>query len=751
MPTNLANSIEQRTATFQSQGRLLQELGERLVARAEVALVELIKNSYDADSSHCTISIDVEGDMLTIEDSGHGMTEAEFLSNWMRIATGNKGKALESRKYGRPLTGEKGIGRFAVRFLGRHLVLTTVAYDQTKKSKTRLRAEFDWGKIDEAVDLKDIPILYTVLSVPHDESTGTILEIGLPRGSFSDIEDKFIHDSILQLVSPASGLDSGRFKPLGTQSDEDPGFEVILPPWRQDESDDDVEEFPASFAKLILSNYVGRVKINLENSKLSITASLAEWPEGTEEIVEDNVKHSIDSGFCADIRYFPHRTNVFRGKSFDGRTARSWISQNSGVAIIDRGLRIRPYGFGDDDWLQLSVDNSVNRRQWRSSYMKEKYMKETGKEQPDSNPSTNPMLLLPHTRQVVGAVFVASASGSGLVPASSREGYLENDSFKFMQEIVRAGLELLAHVDRKNQLRLLKIEAEAAAARAKQSFAFAIKEIQSSQTLSPADRNRIVTEYTRLTENLDEAKDYLKKASLNLDVMSLLGVLSGFITHESKRILHLLKRCTATLSRLSQKHPELQHDIQHLKSSLTEYEGHLEYTSTFVEAMHSDIIETQFLARPQLEEITNKFSRFTENRKIQTVLNISDDCKTSKTSITIYTGIILNLYTNAIKAVIDPETKSQNHQIEIRAWNDQKWHHVQVLDNGKGISGHIEDRIWDPLFTTTSQGYNPLGSGMGLGLNLVKKLMDAIGGSVKLTEAPEGFSTCFHLQFPQRQ
>ena len=117
-------SVRRKTASFQTQGRLLQELGERLVAKTDVALLELIKNAYDADASRCEVKVDDES--VEISDDGHGMTEDDFLDKWMHIATPDKQRARFSRKYRRKVTGSKGIGRFAVRFLGRFLRLETI-------------------------------------------------------------------------------------------------------------------------------------------------------------------------------------------------------------------------------------------------------------------------------------------------------------------------------------------------------------------------------------------------------------------------------------------------------------------------------------------------------------------------------------------------------------------------------------------------------------------------------------------------
>ncbi len=113
--------LDRGTIPFQAEGRLLQELGERLVARPEVALVELIKNAYDADSPSCEVHLDEGGKTLVISDKGHGMTWGEFSGKWMRIATASKLDEPVSRIYRRRLTGAKGIGRFAVRYLGDHL------------------------------------------------------------------------------------------------------------------------------------------------------------------------------------------------------------------------------------------------------------------------------------------------------------------------------------------------------------------------------------------------------------------------------------------------------------------------------------------------------------------------------------------------------------------------------------------------------------------------------------------------------
>ena len=82
------------TLEFSVDSALLSELGERLVESVHVALLELVKNAYDADATQVTIQITPsEGDAgpeVRIEDNGTGMALDEVRGYWMRIATTHK-------------------------------------------------------------------------------------------------------------------------------------------------------------------------------------------------------------------------------------------------------------------------------------------------------------------------------------------------------------------------------------------------------------------------------------------------------------------------------------------------------------------------------------------------------------------------------------------------------------------------------------------------------------------------------------
>ncbi len=103
------NMKQKKTISFTSDSQLLAELGERLIATPQTALGELVKNAYDADATRVNIWLSDKGRMLNIKDDGNGMSEKEFRTAWMRIASSHKLAEETSRLYKRPLTGSKGV------------------------------------------------------------------------------------------------------------------------------------------------------------------------------------------------------------------------------------------------------------------------------------------------------------------------------------------------------------------------------------------------------------------------------------------------------------------------------------------------------------------------------------------------------------------------------------------------------------------------------------------------------------------
>src|ERR1700688_437476 len=186
MAADAAATIEEGTLSFTIESRILRELGERLVKQPEVALLELVKNSYDADARVCKI-IHEPSARIVVFDNGRGMTLEEFKNGWMRIGTSAKESSSNSRLFGRVITGEKGIGRFAVRFLGKKLHLESIAFDAERNERTLLSADFDWPEFDRHADLGLVRVPFRLEHAEQYAEVGTKLVITELRPSAATI------------------------------------------------------------------------------------------------------------------------------------------------------------------------------------------------------------------------------------------------------------------------------------------------------------------------------------------------------------------------------------------------------------------------------------------------------------------------------------------------------------------------------------------------------------------------------------
>ncbi len=736
-------TLETGSIPFQAEGRLLQELGLRLVASPEVALVELVKNSFDADSPVCRVHLENKGRILVVADEGHGMTLTDFREKWMRIATSSKVDRTISPIYERQMTGAKGIGRFAVRSLGDHLTLESIAFDKKLRHKTRLVAEFDWNRLDDSTNINDEKVKFKLFKVADNEVTGTTLRISEMKGEGAFAQSKELRTNVLSMVSPITGLERGRFSLSRKGVKKDPGFQISLP------GDSETETENVDLAAQVLGNFWAKLTIELTGKDLVYKVWFFDASDPKE--LKLKVPTTITNGFFADIRFFPRRKGVFSGKGVKGQEAWAWVRDNWGVAVVDHGFRIKPFGYEDDDWLSLDSDKAHSERDWRTDIAKEHFeMSALEKADPGANPALN----TPYNYQLVGAVFLESQPLSShqepkdLVPSMDREGFLKNTAFDQLQEFVRAGIEFLANEDKKKLHQIEARLAEEAAQSAREDIQRAIKTIEASPTLTKGDKARIVKEYARISDRVDAQEEYASQARKGLLNMSLLGIVAGFMTHESKAIVHELENSVKDLRKHAKKFPEFALTANEIEERVSTFKGYLDYSRLFV--ANAKTLENKPLpASAQVTVVVDRFNHFTKARGIAVRNEIDADVTTPPLPITAYSGMLLNLYTNAIKAVIAVRESVQAPQITFRGWNERGKHVIEVMDNGAGIPEDMRKRVWDPLYTTTSDVENPLGSGMGLGLTLVKQMVSELNGSVEIRDdIPAGYSTCFRVTLP---
>lgn len=730
---------------FSIESRILKELGERLVSDAHVALTELIKNAYDADANLCRI--EVSDTSIVVHDDGNGMSFHDFESRWMRIATGNKAKNSTSVRFSRKLTGSKGVGRFAVRFLGKHLLLESVAENENGK-RTKLSAWFDWAALDRQVDILKLKVPYTL--EPTREKCGTTLTITKLRVVVDQNQLHQIKSGVLEITSPIYAFINDAPKQVKNRllaempANEDAGFNVTF-----SNSPEQVSQDDRNLAADVLANYVIKATLNLTGNTLKVSVNHFHNGAVFSKPFSIRLDNKIGCDVYADIRFFPRRAGVFLSKGIDGFAAWQWVRANNGVGVYDHGFRVKPYGLNNDDWLLLDADTAHNERNWRTKLMLDHFPMDA---EVAREPSLNPMVGLPTNYQTVGAVFVNSVSSDEsddhelLIPSMDRQGYVTNSAFDQLQSLIRFTVELIAYSDKKIIREDADRERDEMYNARRNEIDAVVKEIKSSSSLTKEDKDRIVSHYQRIKADVEKLDDYDRSAREGLEVMSLLGVVAGFMTHEYQAALMNLESAASLIRSLAGKDKRFAEYATSIDDSIKNFTGYIDYTKMFVNNLHLSSV-TPYKVLPTLRHVISTFSKFQDERKIVVDLSGIDKALFAPlVPVAMYQGIVHNLYTNALKVLLNERTP--NKTISIQAWNEHNKHILQVLDNGPGIPPEVRNRIWDPLYTTTSSENNPLGSGMGLGLPLVKKVVEGRKGSITLVDPPPGFSTCFRVELP---
>lgn len=741
--------LEQGKLSFSIESRIIRELGERLVKQPQIALLELIKNAYDADAHECLVEIQGPG-VLAVKDDGRGMTLDEFKNGWMRIGTSSKESRPHSELYGRVITGEKGIGRFAVRYLGQTLRLESIAFDRRRGYPTLLTAAFHWPSFDKNEDLGKIEVPYTLERAEENSRSGTKLVISDLRPGIPEMEMRSVKTGAIDIVSPYQTLINSnvnknkKARPLNNQKLKiDPGFSVKIKSLEKESLEN------KDLAAEVLDNFILRSIAWTENDRLHLEI----YKKGNSDPVvqiNDKIDNFVGNIF-SDIRFFPQRSGTFRGLGVDGKRAKAWVKENSGVAVFDRSFRVHPYGTSGDDWLKLSADKAKNLRKPRSPMALRHFPMS---EEVERSTLLNYMLKLPYPEQLVGVVRVegkrnldTSNPEIGLIPAADREGFLNNQAYVQLFEIVRGSIEALASVDRDLQLKEEQRKEEETAANLKEQTQEAIKEIQSNPNIAKPEKVRII-KYLTHTQVLADRKDELsKQRAATLEVMSLLGVVSGFMTHEFGTALDVLDKAYQHILKISRKDENLKEYASLISDHIASLNEFVTYSQGYIHGASSTPVKP-FPSRPRISQVIRVFGKYAEDRRIKVSIEISPDLQAPLVPVSLYNGIALNLFTNALKAVTAKQEASGRREIAFRAWNDSEWHFLEVSDTGIGIPTSLKSRVFDPLFTTTAKNTDPLGSGMGLGLSLVKRGAEAFGGKVELVDPPPEFSTCFRLRIP---
>lgn len=197
-------------ARMKPRARLIALLGEELISDEPVALVELVKNSYDADAT--CVRIKFEGadpmapDRIVIEDDGVGMSLDTVLHSWFEPGTVSKKRDSRSDS-GRPYQGAKGIGRFASARLGDTLLMETQSH-----SEEGVSVLLSWGRFTDDAYLEDVELDYSTGTV-SGLSQGTRLTVeGVGADVWNEQSYRKVHSRLSRLISPFDDVSGFRIE-----------------------------------------------------------------------------------------------------------------------------------------------------------------------------------------------------------------------------------------------------------------------------------------------------------------------------------------------------------------------------------------------------------------------------------------------------------------------------------------------------------------------------------------------------------
>lgn len=325
---------------FRVSAELKNILGRDLITSPDVAILELVKNSYDAHATKVEITFDE--DYLRIADNGKGMSKDDLINKWLFVAYSAKSDGTEDSsyrsKFKRHYAGAKGIGRMSCDRLARCLTLTTrsletnnteVLYVDWNIFEQNKKQEFDTINIPHET-LDDIP------QFPNNDQIGTILEFRGLHNLWGRKEILAIRKSLEKMINPFSS------------TDDDFQIEIIAPKYAEDDKD---AKFSYDKVNGVIENSIADI-LKLKTTKIESTIKdgfirTTLWDRDAKmyEIKEPNKFQELTS---AQISIF-----------FLNRAAKYSFSSKMGIQPVNygniflfrNGFRILPFGnYNDDSW-----------------------------------------------------------------------------------------------------------------------------------------------------------------------------------------------------------------------------------------------------------------------------------------------------------------------------------------------------------------------------------------------------------------
>ena len=756
-PQTPAPSHNITSHTFSVDTHLFRELGELLVGRDSTALIELIKNSYDADATKVVVyghalSKPDEG-FITIIDDGVGMTAEQFQNGFLRVASRFKGEGeSRSRRFGRRYTGAKGIGRLSAHKLARVIKIDSnpLTEQQTNQS---ISAEIDWDTIESLTTLEDIEGSGAIsLSVSDNISNlhGTRLTLLKLRKRWTDREKNAFFAEVSNFSPPKSLITLPSILKERLLFDQpiirdisatDPGFDINL----TGELEVGEEHWPTLAASSdwvveIDASQINNIKIGISPTKLTQDA-LPETKAITYNIPRDT---STSLFFQARILIKEgHKKNINA----------TWANKASGIRVYMEGFRVLPYGETGNDWLNIDYDNS--RRVKKLTYLSN--ISGIGDSRNDE------ALVALRNDSYFGAVLLTAGGAPSLRMLVNREGFIPDATFEELVRLVRIGIDLstrvrgLARVPRseaRSESRKERIREETRK-ELRDQVAFSVQKAhefasEARHLASLGDLDSAVALIERAANEFNtasETSDRLMTEGAILRILASVGAqMSGFV-HEINGLIGVASAIETSFQDLSNDQSyddKTRRKLVKMQQNVTELRRSIERQASYLVDVVS-LDSRRRRSRQKLSERCQVALKLVESaisrKSVEVINNIPDELKSPPMFPAEIAVVFSNLLSNAVKAT---EVNGKINIIGIKKEDTTK---IKIENTGIRVNLDEGERWFLPFESTTTQIDPILGQGMGMGLPITRNLLAEYGASIRFVAPSDGYSTAVEITF----
>ena len=702
---------------FRPSARLISTIGEDIIKDIHAAVVELVKNAYDADATHVELEFRASKNerlFIKVFDDGHGMSEDVIRDKWLVPSTSDKYIRKTSPK-GRIMQGRKGIGRFAVAILGEKLLLETVSNNkQTSLS-------INWNDFTEDKYLDEIEI--DISSSAVFESNRTTFNIEGSKEKLEQWNDDEIEYLIKELRKLLTPIDSSKI------NNEEDRFEITLKFIDFASTKYNNEEITIKPSPLI--DYYDYRVFGVIYPNGSCDLVYQNRNSGVEEAVTDfkyylKEKERVSGKILIDFRIFDRDPEAIENLVYElfnagdeklGKNeAKKMLNDISGVSIFRNKFRIRPYGDEENDWLSLDKKRVQN---------------------PAQKIGAN---------QISGIIEIEDEDISNLVEKSARDGLKENSYYDGLVSIIS---QLLNYVELKR-------------------YSFRQKTGKGRKTHLFSSRFDILTDYSGIKnkvisvmqganindDKVEELNNFIDKdidnkikiaQELEKEIamyqgQATLGKIMDVVMHEVRKPLAWMRNQTQNLKKVYNRYLTSGNikDLDKIVRIIEETPNQLGIISDLFKSLNSlatrkrsamvvfnlnDLIKTAIEIFNEYVEKNNIFVKY-EPAEIITFLGWREDILSA----------IANILENAVYWV---NYNKNLKQINITLNRTEDSIEIGIWNSGPSI---IKDLIQDnSLFVPGISGkITEEGNGTGLGLAIAGEAIDRNGGVIKVVDVQEG-------------